>query len=171
MQANSIVLWVILGTLIAVVLAFLIFTSIMDKKKEKKFKEKKALEEKEKLAARGNVAIWINEIANQNNLLLSDFVPSVGKVKMGLIRLQAKKALEELLESKAFLLASGTDANNDLVVAVKKLNITNSNIWDTNCKDELDLFKKIEDDLDKEKYNEFKEATILVVKEKYESSK
>lgn len=171
MASNGLVLWIILGALIVVVFAFLVFTSVMDKKKEKKFKAQKAEEEKEKIASRGNIAIWINEIKKHNDALLGNFVPSVGKLKMGEIRTKARECVSELMASRAYAMTKDTDANIDVVDAIKKIFETNSNIWGTNCTDEFKMFIEIESELEKEKYAEFKEATVAKVKETYESPK
>lgn len=165
------VMWIILGTLIGVVAIFLIITSVLDKKKEKQFKARKAEESKEREASVGNVAIWINEISKRNEELLATFVPSIGEIKMKDVKSRAKASLSELIDSKAFAMAIASEKGNEIADAIKTLDKTNANSWSKTCRKELDLFIKTESKLDLENYSVFKEKTVKVVGEHYEPTK
>lgn len=150
-------LWIILGVLVGIVALFLIVASIKDRKKVKHIKQLKADATKKADESKGEVAIYINLLSNENAKLLKRFVPSVGKLKMKDIRDKAKDALNKLKHTDEYRYAIESDQKDDIQKHINELVHTNSNTWDKNCGESLDFFKKLEESLeDKDKYQEYK---------------
>lgn len=95
-------MWIVLGALILVVIGFLIFSSIWDRKKAKKAKIHEAKIKKNAHLNISKVAIWITTVVQEVDNQLKLFVPSIGKHKMSDINNIAKKEIIKIKESKEF---------------------------------------------------------------------
>ncbi len=161
---NSIVMWGILGGLIAIVIGFLIISALLDRKKRKKAKLEKAETDKLKNAAVGNIAILMNIVVEKNEKKLAEFVPSVGKLKMSDINNIAKDEIKKIEKSDCFPYLKDGDIlmENFLIISKEK-----SNNWAKKNKEQIEYFQGIEESLDKELYKEFKRVQKSRLTRKY----
>ncbi len=95
-------MWIVLAALILVVIGFLVFSSIWDRKKQKKIKIHQAKIKKDAHLNISRVAIWITAVVQEVQTQLKLFVPSIGKHKMSDINNIAKKELIKIKESREF---------------------------------------------------------------------
>ncbi len=160
-------MWIVIGSLIGVVAIFLIVMSIRDKRKVKIVKKENEELELSRIQSKDNVIIFLNEIIDNNNVLLKNFVPSVGKYKMGDIRLGAKTTMEKFRRTKEFQLASTTEKNEKLVETFEKFYNINSNIWNKKLPIEISEIKKRISEMDKELIKNFKPEVKKLIKESY----
>ena len=123
------VIWIIVGSLVAIVAVFLVVMSIRDRKKMKIEKVKADEIEKLREEARENVVLYLKLVIDENEKLLKNFIPSVGKLKMGDIRAKAKKALINFKNQEEFKFAKDSEANSKLIETYKKFEKENSNVW------------------------------------------
>lgn len=135
-------MWIILGALVGVVAIFLVVASILDKKKQKKRKEEIKIMEKAKEEAAERTMVFLMLAMEKNREALENFVPSVGKVKMGEIRKQSKDALAKFMKTNTYTFLKSAEANTKTFEIFKKFNTTNSNIWETKLADEIKVLKK-----------------------------
>lgn len=156
-------MWIILGSLIGIVIIFLVVASMLDRKKAKRVKLEKAKLAKEIADAGGNIAIWVNITNDQNAKLLREFVPSIGELKMSDIRDRAKTSMDAIAHRKEFKLAQQAPENEKVMFHFKELREQNSNTWETKGKESLEFFKNLESKLDVEQYKHFKEFSLKAV--------
>ena len=158
-------LWIIIGSLVAVVAIFLVVMSIRDRKKLKV--EKKQIEAKEKAIndSRENVIFYMNVVIEQNDKLLKEFIPSVGKLKMSDIRDRAKKALKEFKFEEEYKLAADGEKNAKMLEVYSLLEKTNSNTWSKNLEKEVSDIKKEVSEMDKDFLNSYKKVALTKYKE------
>ncbi len=161
---NSIVMWGILGGLIAIVIGFLVISALLDRKKRKKAKLEQAEIDKLKNAAVGNIAILINLIIKRNEKKLQEFVPSVGKLKMSDINNMAKDEMKKITETEWFKFLREEDIlmENFSIIAKEK-----SNNWIKKNKEQIKYFKELEETLDKTLYKEFTKNEKARLSRKY----
>ena len=134
-------MWIVIGVLLAVVVTFLVVASILDKKKTKKYKAEKEEKDKAMLLAGSEMELFISALIKENEKLLKNFTPSVGKLKMGDIRKKAKDAIKEFKESREYSYASNSEDNEFILKLTDELYKTNSNTWNKNFAKEI---KKLE---------------------------
>ena len=81
--------------------------------------------------------------------MLKKVVPGVSKIKMKNVNNTCKKFLKDIYDSKAFkvLYIDSNEINPLYAVNIKKLIDTSSNLWNKHCKEQLEFFKKINDEL------------------------
>lgn len=156
-------MWIILGSLVGIVIIFLVVASMLDRKKAKRVKLEKARLAKEIADAGGNIAIWVNLTNEQNSKLLKEFVPSIGELKMSDIREKGKASLDAIAKRKEFKLAQQAPENAKVMTFFEELRNQNSNTWDTKGKDAIAFFKKLESSLDQEQYKHFKHFALSAV--------
>lgn len=96
------IMWIVLGALIAIVIGFLAFSSIWDRKKRKKALIIEAKIKKEAHLNISKVAIWVTTVVSEVTKQLKIFVPSIGKHKMFGINKIAKEELIKIKNSKEF---------------------------------------------------------------------
>ena len=136
------IIWIIMGVLVAVIVTFMVFMAIKDKLKIKKQKEEeKKLKVKQKSSIK-NVLVYIEEIFLHNDKLLRDFEPSIGKLKMSDIKNQMKKILTKFNSSNIFLLAKELKENQKIIDVFEKMKAASSTTWNRKLKDEILLVKK-----------------------------
>lgn len=161
------VIWIIVGSLVAIVAVFLVVMSIRDRKKMKIEKVKADEIEKLREEARENVVLYLKLVIDENEKLLKNFIPSVGKLKMGDIRAKAKKALINFKNQEEFKFAKDSEANSKLIETYKKFEKENSNVWlkhlEKNIKELNEEYIKI----DKNFIKRYKPVAKKIVKEAY----
>ena len=160
-------LWIIIGALVGAVAIFLVVMTIRDKKK---VKIQKAEEEKlniEKQAAGKYLIIFLIELIKKNEKTLKDFVPSVGKLKMGDIRDKAKASISSLKKGKNYRLASDSEANERIIELIDLFQKENSNNWNKTFTKEIAQLNKDIAKIDKEEIKELKSEIVELLKENY----
>lgn len=160
-------LWIIIGALVALVAIFLIVMSIKDRKKAKIVQAEKSEQDHIRGESRKNVIYFINLLIERNQKLLKDFVPSVGKLKMGDIRTKAKKSIQEFKKTREYKFAAESDSNKELIELIEKFEHTNSNTWDNKFKVEIKDLKAANAKLDKEFIDGYNEAAQNIIKGAY----
>ena len=112
----------------ALVAAFLIIMSIRDRKKMKK--EKIISDEIEKIrsVSRENVIVYLKFVFEENEKMLNNFIPSVGKLKMGDIRNMAKLSLKNFKKTDEYKYAKDSDKNTELISIFNAFLNKNSNV-------------------------------------------
>jgi len=136
------VMWIVLGSLVGVVIIFLIVTTILDRKKSKKTKL-----EADKLLVQKRESSWkiaekVNLVAAKNRKLLDEFVPSIGKYKMSEVKDIARKSLQEFMHTKDFKIAKSLEENEEMIEKYKLLLKTSSTQWDKKYSDVIQQFVK-----------------------------
>ena len=84
-----------------------------------------------------------------NEQMLKEVVPGVSEIKMKNVNNTCKKFLKDIYDSKAFkVLYIDSNETNPLYAAnIKKLIDTSSNLWSKYCQEQIEFFKKINDEL------------------------
>lgn len=160
------VIWIVLGSLIGIVAIFIVVTTILDRKKRSKLK---VLEKEMKMAAENakhEILHYVNEIIKHNDRLLSEFVPSVGKIKMSDVRDKAKKAMKRMIDSEEFKLIAEEDETKELSKVIHALKSTNSNLW-IKSNELAQILKEIKDIDETKVSDEYKENIARELKEIY----
>ncbi|MBR2055680.1 MAG: hypothetical protein IJ970_01340 [Mycoplasmataceae bacterium] len=141
--------YVIIGVLIFFLVAFLVFTYIKDKNKNKKIIEKKAELRRATSKTTKELSIRIYSLIEMNEQMLKEVVPGVSEIKMKNVNNTCKKFLKDIYDSKAFkVLYIDSNETNPLYAAnIKKLIDTSSNLWSKYCQEQIEFFKKINDEL------------------------
>lgn len=134
--------WIVLGVLIFMVSVFLVVTSILDRKKNKKLKLEKETLQKEILLSGSKIAKQVLEVWQNNDLKLKKFVPSVGKMKMVDINNDAKNALLRIQSSRNYSLIKGNEEEFEIFsTQFKELLSEKSNNWQKRNIKNLQYFK------------------------------
>ena len=108
------VMWIVLGSLIGVVVIFLVVTTTLDRRKNKKIVfEKKALSTKVNEAGT-SVASQVSLIIKNNDEKLKTFVPAVGKTKMSDINKNARDSLKKIHLSSDYKLLKHVEGRNEI---------------------------------------------------------
>ena len=139
---QGITLYIILGILIAAVITFLIVTSIFDRKKRKKLKIEKDIEDKEKSNAKKEFVAILIFILKKNQELLNDFQPSIGKLKMSDIKNKARDTITILERSKIYNFVKMLE-DKEIIDIFVKLKTNNSNIWKKKLTNEIEILNNI----------------------------
>ncbi len=161
---NSPIMWIVLGALILIVVGFLVFTSIVERRKNKKLKAEKAKIDKIKESAIEHVSILINLIADFNSKKLKTFIPSVGKLKMSDINNLAKKELTNIENSDDIKYMKEHDI---FLKHFYNLLKEKSNNWNKKQAESLKYFIKIEKSLNANKYATYKKEQIKRLEKVY----
>ncbi len=161
---NSIVMWGILGGLIAIVIGFLVISALLDRKKRKKAKAEQAEIDKLKNVSVGNLAIIVNLVVEKNQKKLEEFVPSVGKLKMSDINNMAKDEFKRIESINWFQFLKEEDILMENYYAIAK---EKSNNWEKKNQEQIKYFKELEDSLEKEPYKEFRRVQKSRLTRKY----
>ncbi|MCP4336297.1 MAG: hypothetical protein GY679_00400 [Mycoplasma sp.] len=167
-------MWIILGVLITIVIGFLFFSAILDKKKRKQEKEILKQQKQEESMAKGKVSILIGILVNLNNKKLEKFKPSIGKEKMSTINNYAKKELYRIKKDNLYKFISKDPKILENFLIISK---TKSNNWIKQCPKSIKFFGDLEKQTEKESFKAefevFKKNQINRLKKeyKYDNSK
>lgn len=163
------IMWIILGSLIAVVAIFLIFTGVMDRKKNKKIKFENQQLELMRQNASPLIAIWVKIVIDYNNHFLAIFKPSIGKFKMSDIRQAAKKSLQLLMQQKPYELIENSQDHVEIKNRLFELLQNGSNNWNKNHHETIDFFQKHAQEISEDEQNEiFKSKAQKIIKGVYD---
>ena len=137
-------MWSILGSLIGVVIIFIVVTSILDHKKRKKNKIKIEAENKKSREAIKKISISISIILKLNDTRLKKFVPSTGDLKMSDINNIAKKQISDLENSKLYKTILKDDSSYEIIKKlIHHLKKIKSNMWRKKISNEILQIEKI----------------------------
>ncbi|WKX02793.1 MHJ_0274 family protein [Candidatus Mycoplasma mahonii] len=135
-------IWIVLGGLIGVVVIFLVVTTTLDRKKNRKLKVEKTKLDSEVKESGTKIAQEITKIVDNNNIMLKNFVPSIGKLKMSDINSIAKKELQDIQKSRTFKLIQHNKEEYDKFKKNLDTLIKNkSNNWLKNNEQGISFFK------------------------------
>ena len=168
---SGIVTWVILGSLIFIIFIFMIVMGVIDKKKQKKFKKEQEVLEALKLKSPEYISTWVNEVIENNRKLLKEFVPSIGKLKMGDIKIRAHKSLVILKKKKEFIIGKEVKKSKKAYESFDQLLNCTSNTWEKKCKDALEYFSQYKIEEETEELKMFKESSQKEIGKVYELTK
>ncbi|ATO30981.1 hypothetical protein CO229_02560 [Mycoplasmopsis bovirhinis] len=128
---SSIIIWVILGILILLLLAYILYSYIKEKINAKKTKEAAMQLDKNAAIYYHEVTVKINELIKLNTLEHSNFVVSVGKYKMSHLNYAAAQTISDILEEYEFKNYIVSSQKYETFIAnLKVLRDLNSNLWD-----------------------------------------
>ncbi|WBP83782.1 MHJ_0274 family protein [Mycoplasmopsis edwardii] len=175
---SSIIIWIILGVLIALLVAYFIYSWIKERIKKKKNKLAAIQMEKNSVIYWNEIAVKINELVKLNREKQENFVVSIGEFKMRELNNAASETLEEMMneyEFKNFLISSEKYTN--FVGNVRVLKDLNSNLWDKKLSNtvlkffeqEVEKSEKAAKEANSTELNELKSPETLKeeIKEKY----
>lgn len=167
------VVWLIFGLLLALLVGFLVFSYVKDKRKNRRLAQKRAELKRATMKSSKELAIKIYTLIQFNNQKIIEIRPGQSDMKMKHINFTAKKFLKDIYESKVFktIYLDSSDADPDYAKNLKNLIDRKSNLWNKYCQNEMnyfkrfhdelisdDKFKAIEDEANKEINNYFKEV-------------
>ena len=156
-------MFIILGVLIFIVLVFLVFTSVKDRRKMKVEKAREEKIKEDSIASRIVVASYVDAIIEANEKLNKNFVPSIGEYKMGDIKNSAKVTLKGLKETKAYRLAETNEDNKDIITVINNLYKSSASTWEKNNQKDIQFIKDLiekSDDVNAPKYRKDSEKEI-----------
>ncbi|WP_322962395.1 hypothetical protein RRG39_02680 [Mycoplasmopsis cynos] len=128
---SSIIIWVILGVLVALLGIYFVYSWIKERIKNKKNKLAAAQLEKNSIIYWYELAIKIDYLIKLNREEQDKFIVSIGKLKMRDLNNAAKETINEIMSSYEFKNYISTNQKysefvNNLVI----LKDLNSNLWD-----------------------------------------
>ena len=136
------VMWIILGGLILIVIAFLVFSSLWDRKKRKKLEQEKTKIRQNAISKISEISIWIVAIMNEVKKQVDSFVPSIGKFKMSEINNIAKKELKYIKSIDDFkTIAHDKEIYKSFIQHINALEKTRANLWAKKLKKEVTFWK------------------------------
>ena len=135
-------MWIVLGSLIGVVVIFLVVTSVLDRKKNKKIKIEKESLKKEVASSGKSVSEEVKKVVKENEETLKSFIPSVGEIKMSDINRKAKENLKTIKNSRNFkLLSHDSTISEDFDKHLKNMIKEKSNNWSKRNKEDINFFE------------------------------
>ncbi|WP_406616066.1 MHJ_0274 family protein [Mycoplasmopsis hyopharyngis] len=148
--------WVILGVVIAGLIAVFIFASIKDAVNRKKLKRIRKENAEKMQRFTKYLIIYMNELLQINQKYLDEFEPSIGKLKMNQIINGAKQSLNELMNNEEFknLIKNGEAEYAQIINKISLLNGNRSNNWSKKCAEIIEFFTKSYTDIDPMLYKE-----------------
>ena len=150
-------MWIVLGSLIAVVIGFILITSIFDKKKQKRKNEAKKAAVESSNQGVMQVSIFIELLVKYNDLKLKEFVPGKGDLKMSDIRTLAKKQIDNMQQTAFYKkLIKDSDNVKKLEEYLQILKKTNSNMWAKRCQKEIKSIISFQKNYDPKTFDEFR---------------
>ena len=168
------IMWIVLGCLIVIVIGFLGFSTLWDKKKRKKAKIYDENIKKEAHLSISKVAIWITSIIFEVNQQIVEFVPSIGRHKMSAINKIAKDELIIVKKSEAFkMILIDKDLHKTFIENIDILIKSKANSWRKNQIKVINFWKNqigtslTSDELKKE-HTKFEKEVVKKIKKLYE---
>lgn len=167
-------IWVIFGALLALLVGFLVFTFVKDKRKnakiiKKRYELKRSMERTSK-----ELAIRIYTLIEFNDELVQNVKPGSSSLKMKDVNYFSRKFLKDIYDSKAFktLYIQTEETDPNYSKNLKNLIDTKSNLWDKRTPLEIDYFKKMHDQLSEDaKFSTIKEDSQKTINEYFEKIK
>lgn len=162
--------WVILGVVIAGLIAVFIFASIKDAVNRKKLKRIRKENAEKMQRFTKYLIIYMNELLQINQKYLDEFEPSIGKLKMNQIINGAKQSLNELMNNEEFknLIKNGEAEHAQIINKISLLNGNRSNNWSKKCAEIIEFFTKSYTDIDPMLYKEEIKSAKEVINKIYD---
>ncbi len=156
--------WIIMLILVIGVLAFLLVTSIRDKKKKKINRQEYNSLTSDANIKRDELMMELSAIIKLTQKDLKEFKPSIGKVPMSNIVNKSKILIKNLKTSKSFATAIKLEVNElELNEIFKELSANRSNSWDKKCHEILEIVDNYVEDFTKDNKDN-KEQFLAVLK-------
>ncbi|OYD26657.1 hypothetical protein EI74_0589 [Mycoplasma testudineum] len=156
---NEIALYIIIGLLVFLVLAFVGYSFVKGKLIDRKIKNKEEILNKRIAEKYMTLIIEVVALINENEKMLDLFKNGKTKAKMGMITTATKKFLDSLIEQKIYRFFFFSE-NKYLRLwnEIKELENIRSNSWDKKIESTLKWFKNEEQKIvNEEKYSEIVE--------------
>lgn len=143
------VIWIVFGLLIALLIGFLLFSYINDRRKNLKLAQKRLELKRATAKTSKELAIRIHLLIEFNQQQVDQVRPGQSKIKMRDVNFFARQFLKRIYDSKAFktIYIDAADADSDYARHIKTLIDKKSNLWKKYCTEELQYFAKLHDEL------------------------
>lgn len=154
------VVWVVFGLLLCLLVGFLVFSFIKDKRKNRRLAQKRAELRRATIRSSKELAIRIYTLIQFNQEKIKEIVPGESKIKMKHVNFTAKKFLKDIYESKVFktIYIESTESDPNYSRNIKTLIDTKSNLWNKYCQNEIKYFESFHNELlEDEKFQTIKE--------------
>ncbi|TDV23280.1 hypothetical protein BCF59_0626 [Mycoplasmopsis mustelae] len=142
-SGGNIALWIILGVIFVLLLGYFLFQYIKSRIERKRTKAATAEFKKNSKIYWYETTVKINKLIQLNRKTHSEFVVSIGKLKMSQINNTTKNILDDLLdeyEFKNFIIQNPSFTKE--VQEIERLRDLNSNLWDKKIPNLLSDFEK-----------------------------
>ncbi|WP_369086068.1 MHJ_0274 family protein [Metamycoplasma spumans] len=140
---TNIIVYVLLGVVLAFVIGYMIWKIIKNKVKKQKLAKLEAIKANEVLDSYYEYILSFQEVILYTQNELKDFEVSIGKISMGQIKTGAKKLLFKLISRDDF---ASSFVNNEqyktFVEHAELINITPCNLWEKKIPETLEYFKQ-----------------------------
>ncbi|MGL5522259.1 MAG: MHJ_0274 family protein [Metamycoplasmataceae bacterium] len=158
------IVWLIMGLLIALLVGFMVFSFLKDKKRNKEIFKKKL--ELKRVTEKNTkvISVKVTMIIEKNQQELENFISSIGNKKMKDINNASRDLLKNIRNSKEFKLIYVKGEANPLMVSnIDALIDVKSNLWEKKCKENIEFFAQLNEEL---KNDPFYETIVEEEKEK-----
>ncbi|MGL5520341.1 MAG: MHJ_0274 family protein [Metamycoplasmataceae bacterium] len=142
------IVWLIMGLLIALLVGFMVFSFLKDKKRNKEIFKKKL--ELKRVTEKNTkvISVKVTMIIEKNQQELDNFVSSIGNKKMKDINNASRDLLKNIRNSKEFkLIYIKGEANPLMVSNLDALIDVKSNLWEKKCKENIVFFSLLNEEL------------------------
>ncbi|MGL5357885.1 MAG: MHJ_0274 family protein [Metamycoplasmataceae bacterium] len=161
------IVWLIMGLLIALLVGFMVFSFLKDKKRNKEIFKKKL--ELKRVTEKNTkvISVKVTMIIEKNKQELESFISSIGNKKMKDINNASRDLLKNIRNSKEFKLIYIKGESNPLMVSnLDALINVKSNLWEKKCKENIVFFSLLNEEL---KNDPFYETIVQEEKEKIDN--
>ncbi|MGL4183579.1 MAG: MHJ_0274 family protein [Metamycoplasmataceae bacterium] len=142
------IVWLIMGLLIALLVGFMVFSFLKDKKRNKEIFKKKL--ELKRVTEKNTkvISVKVTMIIEKNKQELENFISSIGNKKMKDINNASRDLLKNIRNSKEFKLIYIKGESNPLMVSnIDALINVKSNLWEKKCKENIEFFSLLNEEL------------------------
>ena len=160
---NNWVIWVIFGLLIVLLIGFLLYSYLNERRKNRRLAQKRLELKRATIKTSKELAIRIYYLIEFNQNQVDAIIPGQSNIKMKEINFFARQFLKKIYDSKAFktLYIEPEDADSIYANNIKILIEKKSNLWAKYCPEQIAYFKKLHDELlDDEKFDLLKNEAI-----------
>ena len=146
---NNWVIWVIFGLLILLLVGFLVYSYLNERKKNRRLAQKRLELKRATVKTSKELAIRIYHLIEFNQEQVNSIVPGQSTIKMKEINFFARQFLKKIYDSKAFktIYIDPEDADPVYAANIKVLIDKKSNLWTKYCSEQIDYFKRLHDEL------------------------
>lgn len=146
---NNWVIWVIFGLLILLLIGFLLYSYLNERKKNRRLAQKRLELKRATIKTSKELAIRIYHLIQFNEEQVNLIIAGQSTVKMKEINFFSRQFLKKIYDSKAFktIYIDPEDADPVYATNIKFLIDKKSNLWNKYCSNQIDYFKKLHDEL------------------------
>lgn len=143
------VIWIVFGLLIALLVGFLLFSYLNDKRKNRRLAQKRIELKRATVKTSKELAIRIYTLIQFNQKLVDEVKPGHSNLKMKDVNFFARQFLKKIYDSKAFktIYVEPEDADQTYGQNMKTLIDRKSNLWQKYCPAEISYFEKLHNEL------------------------